>query len=146
MPYKDKAMQNEVNRKSYHKYKEDRKAKKAVYLATFPEVRKETLAKSYQKRKDVITNSRLIAQYGITLDDYNVMLYKQDGCCKVCSRHHLEFKKSLSVDHVHGMEGDPNGVRGLLCTNCNTGIGKLGDNIEGLETATQYLKDYENKT
>lgn len=29
--------------------------------------------------------------------------------------------------------------RGWLCQNCNTGIGKLGDNLEGLLEAVRYL-------
>lgn len=145
MPYASRDKHNEVNRKSYHKHKDERKKTKAVYLAEFPEVRKETSRKSYLKRKEKILNKRLLSQYGITSDEYNDMLMKQDGCCKLCGKHHLEEGKSLSVDHVHGMEGDPDGVRGLLCSNCNTGLGKLGDDIDGLETALQYLKDYENK-
>tara|TARA_R100000742_G_C4257386_1_gene75248 strand:+ start:391 stop:546 length:156 start_codon:yes stop_codon:yes gene_type:complete len=31
--------------------------------------------------------------------------------------------------------------RGWLCSNCNTGIGKLGDNIEGVQKAVDYLED-----
>lgn len=44
-------------------------------------------------------------------------------------------KRGLSLDH------DPitNIFRGWLCDSCNTGIGKLGDNVEGLERAIQYL-------
>jgi hypothetical protein len=30
-------------------------------------------------------------------------------------------------------------VRGLLCSACNTGIGLLGDNVEGLQRAMNYL-------
>jgi hypothetical protein len=145
MPYSSKEKHNEAVRKSYHKHKEKIKETKKLYLANFPEVRKETLRKSYMKRKSKITSARLFAEYGITLDDYNSMLEEQNGCCKVCGKHYLDQKNALSVDHVHGMEGDPKGVRGLLCTNCNSGIGKLGDNIEGLESALQYLKDYEGR-
>lgn len=44
-------------------------------------------------------------------------------------------KRGLSLDH------DPitNEFRGWLCDSCNTGIGKLGDSIEGLERAKKYL-------
>ena len=145
MPYKSREKHNEINRLSYHKHKEKRKESKKLYLANFPEVRKETLKKSYMKRRDKITSARLESQYGITLDDYNEMLESQNGCCKCCGKHYLEQKKALAVDHVHGMEGDPDGVRGLLCINCNTAIGMLGDNIDGLEAALQYLKDYANR-
>ncbi len=39
-------------------------------------------------------------------------------------------------DHCH----ETNQYRGWLCSNCNVGIGKLGDNIEGLLRAVDYLK------
>lgn len=34
--------------------------------------------------------------------------------------------------------------RGWLCQNCNTAIGKLGDNVEGLTKALHYLLNYTN--
>ena len=40
------------------------------------------------------------------------------------------------MDHDHE-SGD---FRGWLCTSCNTGLGKLGDSIAGLESALAYLK------
>lgn len=50
-------------------------------------------------------------------------------CCdKVTSR--------LVLDHNH----DSGLFRGWLCHTCNTGIGKLGDSLEGLERALRYLE------
>lgn len=43
---------------------------------------------------------------------------------------------SLHLDHCH----ETNRFRGWLCSNCNHGLGKLGDNIEGLQRAIEYLK------
>ena len=31
--------------------------------------------------------------------------------------------------------------RGWICSNCNTGIGKLGDNVEGVQKAVDYLEE-----
>lgn len=45
-------------------------------------------------------------------------------------------KKALCLDHDHCTEE----FRGWLCNKCNLGIGLLGDNISGLETAILYLK------
>lgn len=39
------------------------------------------------------------------------------------------------VDHEH----DTKRVRGLLCQDCNLGIGKLGDDLEGVARAVAYL-------
>ena len=53
--------------------------------------------------------------YGITPEQYDEMLEKQDGYCAVCLKHHSEFKTRLAVDHDH-KTGE---LRGLLCMNCN---------------------------
>ena len=42
----------------------------------------------------------------------------------------------LHLDHCH----ETYAFRGWLCMNCNTGIGRLGDSIEGLTSALNYLK------
>lgn len=34
-------------------------------------------------------------------------------------------------------------IRGVLCSNCNRGIGLLGDHIEGITHALNYLNRYE---
>ena len=39
----------------------------------------------------------------------------------------------LDHDHNTGL------FRGWICRNCNMGIGKLGDNLEGLQKAINYL-------
>ena len=75
-------------------------------------------------------------RYGITLSEYNEMFAEQDGKCACCGEHQLEDKRRLAVDHCH----DSGDVRGLLCFDCNIGIGKLGDNIEGIERALNYLR------
>ena len=83
------------------------------------------------------------SRYGITIDEYNSLLAKQENRCACCDKHISELPKRLAVDHEHG-EWGPESVRGLLCSQCNTGIGSLGDNIEGLERALTYLKEFYN--
>lgn len=67
---------------------------------------------------------------GMTEADYDRLLAAQNGVCKLC---HLPPNKNghpnqrfLSVDHKH--KSKPIIIRGLLCTNCNHGVGKLKDN------------------
>lgn len=43
--------------------------------------------------------------------------------------------QTLRLDHNH----DTQQFRGWLCDRCNSGIGKLGDNIEGIVNALNYL-------
>jgi hypothetical protein len=44
--------------------------------------------------------------------------------------------KSLQIDHIHGSTI----FRGWLCRNCNTGMGALGDTLEGVLQAAIYLE------
>lgn len=74
-------------------------------------------------------------KYGITFQEFGWMLVEQNGGCKVCDKTLLG--KNTHVDHCH----DTGKVRGLLCTNCNWGIGQLGDSLERLRAAVKYLEE-----
>lgn len=87
------------------------------------------------KNFDKIKN-RNLKQYGITLEQYNKLFDQQDGKCCVCDKHQSESKRALAVDHDH----ETGEIRGLLCDNCNRGIGLLGDSISLLEKTIVYLK------
>lgn len=56
---------------------------------------------------------------------------KNPGICSCCKKKTTD----LVVDHCH----DTGRFRGWLCRNCNTGLGKLGDNIDSLCRAMNYL-------
>lgn len=71
-------------------------------------------------------------QYGITEAEYEQMILDQDGRCALC--HDDEFL-SFHTDHDH----ETRRIRGLLCSNCNTGLGKLGDSVKGVRRALRYL-------
>lgn len=61
-------------------------------------------------------------------------LYPEPKVCECCGR--PEPTRALAVDHCH----ESGKFRGWLCTQCNTGMGKLGDNIAGLKKALAYLE------
>jgi hypothetical protein len=91
----------------------------------------------YHGNKDKYKNWELIRLFGITLEDYNRMLKEQNNVCYICNKPETsKRRKKLSVDHCH----KTNKVRGLLCSNCNLGLGNFQDNIEFLEKAILYLK------
>ena len=79
-------------------------------------------------------SSYLMRKYGITLDQYNEMFDAQKGLCRICDQ---SSEKALSVDHCHKTKV----VRGLLCDNCNHGIGKFKDSVNLLLAAAEYLKE-----
>jgi hypothetical protein len=76
-----------------------------------------------------------LAKFGITPEIYDQMLVEQDGKCAICGVPCFVEKRALAVDHDH----KTNSVRGLLCINCNTGLGKFKDNATVLMKAAQYL-------
>lgn len=82
------------------------------------------------------TRERTWKQYGInfTVEAYDAVLSVQGGVCALCRR--PPAKKLLAVDHDHRTGR----IRGLLCVQCNTGLGKLGDTVEALERALAYLQ------
>lgn len=73
--------------------------------------------------------------YGLTLEDYNLMFEEQNGCCKICKRHQIEFKRRLHVDHCH----KTGNIRGLLCHNCNLALGRFMDNPVIIQSALEYV-------
>lgn len=74
----------------------------------------------------------LKAKYNTTIEKWNELLAKQGGKC-ACCQGALHARPAL--DHCH----ETLAIRGILCSECNTGIGKLGDNVEGLQRAETYL-------
>ncbi|KKN76165.1 hypothetical protein LCGC14_0373600 [marine sediment metagenome] len=78
---------------------------------------------------------RLKREFGITVDDWDQMLNDQNGECKICQAKHENDPRGLFVDHCH----ETGVVRGLLCFQCNTGIGHLQHSIIILESAKKYL-------
>ena len=95
-------------------------------------------ASDLDKSRKQLKNWALIRTYGITVDDYNKMLYEQNGCCAICNKHHTEFKKPLGVDHRHS-DGK---IRELLCYKCNPGISFFNEDINLLEKVIVYLKKH----
>lgn len=76
-----------------------------------------------------------LAKYGVSKQKYQEMLSFAKRKCEICfrpSRNQL----SLSVDHCHYSKK----VRGLLCHQCNVGIGYFQDNPKFLLSAIRYLK------
>jgi len=85
--------------------------------------------------KTVYRKYKLKSQYNMTPEQYDEMFNNQEGKCLICKRPEIEFKKGLEIDHCH-VTGK---VRGLLCMDCNTGLGKFKDNITLLQKAIEYL-------
>ena len=85
--------------------------------------------------------AKLKSKYGLSKDDYYKILSKQNGVCAICKQAEKERDGQrqqlleLSVDHDH----KTGKVRGLLCRQCNIGIGRLQERVEILQNAIEYL-------
>ncbi len=89
--------------------------------------------------KSYYRNSHLMRKFGINVDLFREKLIEQNGVCAICGKPETTVQNGeiqpLSVDHCHTTKK----VRGLLCTECNTGIGKFRESQELLRSAISYL-------
>ena len=100
--------------------------------------RRKNQQKLYNKfNKKELKSKELLRKYGIDVDDYDRMVESQNNKCKICGTDEPRGVGGWKVDHCH----TTGKVRGLLCNNCNVGLGYFKDNIEYLEAAIQYLID-----
>jgi Recombination endonuclease VII len=84
----------------------------------------------------IISRRHILKQYGLTLDDYDLMVIEQGGRCAVCRAGTPgRGKPNWNVDHDH----ETGAVRGLLCHNCNMALGMLGDNVDVAKALVGYL-------
>lgn len=74
---------------------------------------------------------------GVTPEQYEGAYLKQKGVCAICSKECASGRR-LAADHCH-----TTGIfRGLLCTHCNTGLGKFNDDLTLMEKAMGYLREH----
>lgn len=127
-----------VTGKKYYKIicKSCKSLREKKYNEANKEMIKRKSRKYYWENPDKACDQRLKRVFGITLDEYNILLEKQGYKCKICERPTSDFKKRLHVDHCH----KTGKIRGLLCYTCNSGLGYLKDSIYLLFKAIFYLK------
>ncbi len=107
--------------------REGRNAYARAYRAANPELYREQFLKK---------------KYGVTAAWYEAKLTEQGGVCAICkqpetvTRRGTGFVRQLAIDHCH----TAGHVRGLLCTNCNNGLGSFKDSPALLLAASENLK------
>lgn len=74
----------------------------------------------------------LVRRYGVSAAEVDAMVERQAGRCPICTQ---ELDERSHVDHDH----KTGRVRGVLCFNCNAGLGKYADSPEILVRAADYL-------
>lgn len=128
----------EKNEEEFYKNKTTRDGLCCECKACRSRISKEFFVKYYLKKPynyEEDKNRKLKYTYGISLEIYKELLESQNGKCAICGTNSTGKRFAFHVDHDH----KTGKVRGLLCSNCNSGIGNLRDDISLLEKAIEYL-------
>jgi Recombination endonuclease VII. len=107
-------------------------------LASDPDYRERYLrqAREYAKRRRERMGIELRAKkFGITEDQLASLEAAHRGECAICGNG-CKSGRRLAIDHDH----ETKKVRGLLCGNCNRGIGMFLDNPELMRRAAGYVE------
>lgn len=98
-----------------------------------------------QRGRDNRRKNHLKRDYGLSLEDYDILFEFQGGGCGICGaptneryRKDGERFRSMCVDHDH----ETGQRRGLLCNRCNRALGLFGDDATVLRKAIAYLEYY----
>lgn len=105
------------------------------YAEKNPEKLKENRARYIKNNPDYFKNlyrKNPYKKYKSLGVDIASLVKAQGGICSICKK-----TKPLCVDHRH----DVNKFRGLLCRECNAGLGSFYDSVENLQGAIEYLKN-----
>lgn len=81
-------------------------------------------------------NNEMKSHRGMSIAEYDALLEAQGGGCAICGKIDPNFR--LAIDHDHRTGAN----RGLLCSNCNRGLGLLGDDRTLLLAAIAYLASH----
>ena len=83
--------------------------------------------------KEARRKSTIKRKYGITTEDFDILFDMQHGRCAICDE---PFAKRPHIDHDH----KTGRVRGLLCANCNYGLGFFKDSLKIIDRIKFYLR------
>lgn len=107
-----------------------------------PDVFRHRRTAEFGRNRETYRNQQLRKNFGITLDDYRAMLTEQQGLCRICNQAETKIRAgrliALAVDHDHVTGA----IRGLLCNNCNHGLGHFKDSPDLLRRAALYIENH----
>lgn len=105
------------------------------------EVRKLLYARPKGKiqRKEAARKFKLRRKFGITEEQFNLMVAEQNNRCAICGTSEPGGNANKwHIDHDH----QTNRVRKLLCAKCNMGIGHLNDDPAIIAQSFFYLTSF----
>ena len=122
-----------INRADWAKHKDRINKGRRERAASDPEYRERRNSQGRGEPKRWLQRT-----YGISREEYDAMVAAQNGRCLICDEKPM---RGLCVDHCH----ETKVVRGLLCNNCNVGLGYFDDDPIRLLRAAAYLLTFEAK-
>ena len=127
-----------IKKRYYERHRADVIAKNMRWRKANPEKYREGQRRLQRERwAQYRVKHRMAAvkrRYGMTTEQYQVLAAEQGERCAICKRPFSEIKR-LCVDHCHSSQK----ARGLLCNNCNVGIGAFSDNPVFVAAAVEIL-------
>jgi hypothetical protein len=121
--------------------REKNRLKNIEWRKNNPERYRKAVANWRLRNPEYESSFKLKFRYGITPEQYAEMLMTQNNRCAICGNKESAINintnkiQKLAVDHCH----TTGKVRGLLCQDCNRGIGKFHDDVSRLKKAIEYL-------
>jgi hypothetical protein len=101
--------------------------------------------KEYIEKNRTKINTRVrLKRHGMSVEEHKALEKEQQGRCAICRK---KFDSTPHIDHNHAccpkLRSCDKCRRGLLCEDCNLGIGRFKDSIPLLSNAIQYLEKYQ---
>lgn len=133
------------SRKCTDKEQWDRKHRKEVRCKVCKAVVDRNYSREFCSRVCSDRAWRIKHFYNLSIDDFERMREEQNNACAICMVSTTDFH----IDHDHACCPDRGGkaktqtcgkcIRGLLCKNCNQGLGRFKDSVKFLQNAINYL-------
>jgi len=122
-----RSQESALKRKAYKaKYYQDNKEAIQKRRKLNPKVTKEKSKEYYVRYK-----------YGVDMSEIRAYFIVQKGRCAICDIY-MDGKTNGTKPHIDHCHATKN-IRGLLCHNCNVGIGHLKDSVDILKKSIKYL-------
>lgn len=87
-----------------------------------------------RKGKEYVARKVTLGKWKITEEQYQAMFEAQNDKCAICGAEARMKKLCIDHDHKTGL------IRGLLCQDCNLGMGQFADDPDIMQKAVQYLR------
>lgn len=120
-------------------YRQGHKERLVIYRAEYRKRNREKMVEYQKAHKKDKREYYFQRNHGLGLKDVLEMFDGQGGRCSICKKQMNMVGRNgdrAHVDHNH-ITGKN---RGLICDNCNRGLGFFHDNIQSLKFAINYLK------